>query len=104
MSPSALSRLHVPLLDRPGRLSGRANPPQASQAAVAVNEEVLTREAQRQASFLVVTNLRNPEHLPGQELIQTYKEQGNLERGCAFLKDPLFLALAVRARGRDALR
>jgi transposase len=35
------------------------------------------------------------EQLSDQELIQTYKDQHSVERGFAFLKDPLFLASSV---------
>jgi transposase len=44
---------------------------------------------------LVATNGLDPALLSNQELIQTYKEQGSVERGFAFLKDPLFLASSV---------
>ena len=64
-------------------------------ATLAVGEAALTREAQRKAAFLVATNVLDPAQLADQELIQTYKDQGSVERGFAFLKDPLFLASSV---------
>jgi transposase len=64
-------------------------------ATRALNEQAVSREAQRTASYLVATNLLDPERLSDQELIQAYKEQGSVERGFAFLKDPLFLASSV---------
>jgi transposase len=55
----------------------------------------LEREALRRAAFIVATNVLDPEQLPDQELIATYKAQSAVERGFAFLKDPLFLASSV---------
>jgi transposase len=53
------------------------------------------RECRRQASFLVATNVLDPTQLSNHELIQRYKDQHSMERGFAFLKDPLFLASSV---------
>jgi len=63
--------------------------------AEALEAEALERAARRQACFLVATNVLDPALRPDQELIPTYKEQGSVERGFAFLKDPLFLASSV---------
>src|SRR5262249_5492845 len=41
------------------------------------------------------TNVVDPTQLPDQELIQTDTDQHRVERGLAFLKDPLFLASSV---------
>jgi transposase len=65
------------------------------EASVAVDADALTRAVQRKASFLVATNMLDVEQLSDQELIQTYKDQHSVERGFAFLKDPLFLASSV---------
>ncbi|HEX9412790.1 MAG TPA: IS1634 family transposase [Ktedonobacterales bacterium] len=43
----------------------------------------------------VATSVVDPGQLPDHELVQTYKDQGGVERGFAFLKDPLFLASSV---------
>ena len=40
--------------------------------------------------FIVGTNELKREALSDQELVTTYKEQGGVERGFRFLKDPLF--------------
>ena len=83
---------------RPGRPRKNTTPDRAVwqiTATLAVNEEAVTRAVQHKASFLVATNVCDAEQLPDQELIQTYKEQGSVERGFAFLKDPLFLASSV---------
>ncbi len=65
------------------------------QAQVSVDEEQLEREAQRQARFLVATNVLDPAELPDERAIALYKAQSGVERGFAFLKDPLFLASSV---------
>ena len=77
----------------------RTRPPTAIvwqvEATVTLDAAALERAVRRQACFLVATNVLDPELLPDQELIQTYKEQHSVERGFAFLKDPLFLASSV---------
>jgi transposase len=65
------------------------------QAQVTIDHEQLEREAQRQARFLVATNVLDPAELPDEQVISTYKAQSGVERGFAFLKDPLFLASSV---------
>jgi transposase len=55
----------------------------------------VTRQARHKASFLVATNVLDPVQLSDHELVQTYKEQHSVERGFAFLKDPLFLASSI---------
>jgi transposase len=60
-----------------------------------VDEAVVAQEVRSHASFLVATNVLAPAQLSDQELIRTYKEQHSVERGFAFLKDPLFLASSV---------
>ena len=87
-----------PKQSRPGRPRQGTTPDRAEwqiTATVAVNEEAVSREAQRKAAFLVATNVLGAEQLSDQELIQTYKEQHSVERGFSFLKDPLFLASSV---------
>jgi transposase len=53
------------------------------------------RLVQRVASFIVATNILDPAQLSDEELITIYKDQHSVERGFAFLKDPLFLASSV---------
>ena len=55
----------------------------------------MDEEALRKACFIVGTNELESEVLSAQELVTTYKEQGGVERGLRFLKDPLFLASSV---------
>ncbi len=64
-------------------------------ATVTVNRLRVDEEALRKACFIVGTNELESEALSDQELVTTYKEQGGVERGFRFLKDPLFLASSV---------
>ena len=56
------------------------------------------QEARRKACFIVATNVLDSTILSEQEVVSTYKEQGGVERGFRFLKDPLFLASSVRVK------
>jgi len=83
---------------RPGRPRKDAPPDQVEWqilTTLAVDEAAVAREARRKAAFLVATNVLDPAQLSNHELIRTYKEQHSVERGFAFLKDPLFLASSV---------
>ncbi len=64
-------------------------------ATVSRNHEQFEREVRRAASFIVATNVLDPAIRSDEELIATYKDQHSVERGFAFLKDPLFLASSV---------
>jgi transposase len=84
--------------------AGKGRPPKGQlpdretwhvQAQVTLDQEQLEREAQRQARFLVATNVLDPLEVPDEQVIATYKAQSGVERGFAFLKDPLFLASSV---------
>ena len=65
------------------------------QATVSVKQPQVEQEARRKACFIVATNVLDTSILSDQELVTTYKEQGSVERGFRFLKDPLFLASSV---------
>lgn len=54
--------------------------------------EVLIR---KHASFIIATNILDEQSLSHERVFLTYKEQGGVERGFRFLKDPLFLASSV---------
>jgi len=62
---------------------------------VTVNQEQVKQEALRKACWIVGTNVLDSAVLSDQQLVTTYKEQGGVERGFRFLKDPLFLASSV---------
>jgi transposase len=83
---------------------GKGRPPQDTpptrqtwqvQAKVTLDEAQLEREAHRRARFIVATNVLDPTDLPDEQAIGVYKAQSGVERGFAFLKDPLFLASSV---------
>jgi transposase len=84
---------------RRGRPRTDAPPDRAEwqiQATLTVNDEEVVRAVRRKASFLVATTILDQADLSDQELIQTDKAQHSVERGFAFLKDPLlFLASSV---------
>jgi transposase len=65
------------------------------QTKLRLDPEALEREVHRKAAFLVATNVLGHTILPDLQLIQAYKVQSAVERGSAFLKDPLFLASSV---------
>jgi transposase len=59
---------------------------------------VIEREALRRAANIVGTNLsdvKGTEAWPDEAVIALYRELSVVERGFAFLKDPLFLASSV---------
>ena len=64
-------------------------------ATTTVNQVRVDEEALRKACFIVGTNVLDTTILSDQALVTTYKEQGGVERGFRFLKDPLFLASSV---------
>jgi len=65
------------------------------QATLTRDPVALEREALRRAAFLVATNLLDTDAWPDEAVIALYREQTVVERGFAFLKDPLFLASSV---------
>ena len=64
-------------------------------ATVTVHQQRVDEEVLRKACFIIGTNELASEALSDQELVTTYKDQGGVERGFRFLKDPLFLASSV---------
>jgi transposase len=88
----------LPKHARPGRPRKEAAPDHLEwqvQATLRLDEAAVARQARRTAAFLVATNVLDPAQLTDHELVQTYTEQHSVERGFAFLKDPLFLASSV---------
>jgi transposase len=63
-----------------------------------VDEQLVQREAERKACFIIATNVVDADELSDEQLIRLYKAQGSVERGFRFLKDPLFLASSVGCR------
>ena len=80
-----------------GRPAKEAVPTQRwqCQTTLSLNQERIAEEEQRRACFIVGTNILEASQLSDAELINNYKQQGCVERGFRFLKDPLFLASSV---------
>ena len=64
-------------------------------ATVTINQERIEQEAFRKACWIIGTKILETAELSDLALTTTYKEQGGLERGFRFLKDPLFLASSI---------
>jgi transposase len=64
-------------------------------ATCLLDEPQFQQAVERSASFIVATNVLEHAQLSDEELIAIYKDQHSVERGFAFLKDPLFLASSV---------
>ena len=62
---------------------------------LSVNQQEVEAQTKKQASFIVATNVLEEHKLSNEQVYFTYKEQGGVERGFRFLKDPLFLASSV---------
>lgn len=60
-----------------------------------VDQAEVTALARKKAAFIVATNILDAQRLAPEQVIATYKEQGGVERGFRFLKDPVFLASSV---------
>jgi transposase len=65
------------------------------QARVVVDPTALKQEALRRAAFIIGTSLLDAQQWSDEAIITLYREQAVVERGFAFLKDPLFLASSV---------
>jgi len=64
-------------------------------ASCKLDERQVGQAVERAASFIVATNILEGAELSDEGLIAIYKDQHSVERGFAFLKDPLFLAPSV---------
>jgi transposase len=64
------------------------------QGTVRLVETALAGGARRKASFIVASNVPATRK-SAEEVLRVYKAQSGVERGFAFLKDPLFLASSV---------
>jgi hypothetical protein len=64
-------------------------------STITLNESKLLAYAQSKACFVIASNVMEEAEGSNEELISLYLEQGSVERGFRFLKDPLFLASSV---------
>jgi len=80
---------------RPGKDATPKSVVWPAQAKLGVDREGVERGWRRRACFIVGTNVLDASVLPDEDVARIYKEQGSVERGFSFLKDPLFLASSV---------
>jgi transposase len=59
------------------------------------NKQVIEAAKNRAGRFIIATNRLDKESFSCDEMLLRYKEQQNVERGFAFLKDPLFFADSI---------
>ncbi len=81
-----------------GRPKKEATPDQTAWYLVPkleVDQQEVESVARKKAAFIVATNILDAQRLSPEQVISTYKEQGGVERGFRFLKDPLFLASSI---------
>jgi transposase len=64
-------------------------------SSLSVDHQEVERQIKKQACFILATNVLDEQKLSNSQVYLTYKEQGGVERGFRFLKDPLFLASSV---------
>ncbi len=63
--------------------------------SITPNETKATIERKKAGFFIIVTNDMDSKRLNCSEILQAYKNQGKVERGFRFLKDPSFLSSAI---------
>ncbi len=59
---------------------------------ILTNNDVIDSYKNRAGRFIIATNRLDKKSFSCDEMLLKYKEQQNVERGFAFLKDPLFFA------------
>jgi transposase len=62
---------------------------------VSIDQPEVEAQIKKDACFIIATNILDERELSHQQVITMYKEQGGVERGFRFLKDPLFFASSV---------
>lgn len=80
---------------RPAKDAKPASIERRVKATLGVDRERAEHECERRARYIVGTNALDPARLSEEDLIRAYAQQGGIERGFRFLKDPLFLASSV---------
>ncbi len=95
LESSVVAHPHYEMRGRPRKEAPPVDYKWQITAIVQVNHERVAQEVRRRACFIVATHVLDSAELSDEELVTTYKEQGSVERGFRFLKDPLFLASSV---------
>ncbi len=80
---------------RPKKEAPRASTVWHLVPTLSVSQTEVAAQLLQQARFIVATNVIEEQTLPHEQVFLTYKEQGGVERGFRFLKDPLFLASSI---------
>lgn len=81
----------------PGRPAADASPDYHYRitAEVGRDEEAVGRASRRAGRFVVATDVLDEQELSAEAVLEAYLEQGVVERGFKFLKDPMFFADSV---------
>ena len=62
---------------------------------VSIDQQHVETQIRKDACFIITTNILDEQQLSHEQVITAYKEQGGVERGFRFLKDPLFFASSI---------
>jgi transposase len=62
---------------------------------LSIDQQQVEVQIKKDACFIIATNMLEEQELSHEQVIIKYKEQGGVERGFRFLKDPLFFASSV---------
>lgn len=62
---------------------------------VSIDERQVEMQVSKEACFIIASNILDEQELSHEQVMTKYKEQGGVERGFRFLKDPLFFASSV---------
>ena len=62
---------------------------------VSIDELQVQAQIKKDACFIIATNMLDEQELSHEQVMTLYKEQGGVERGFRFLKDPFFLASSI---------
>jgi transposase len=84
--------------DHPGKPKKGASPQKIVWhliPTISIDQTQVQAQINQDASFIIATNILDEQELSHEQVMTKYKEQGGVERGFRFLKDPLFLASSV---------
>lgn len=95
VTSSLIAHAHYEGKGRPRKEGNPSSYQWQIELSLSVNWGQVVQEVLRKACWIVGTNILDPAEFCDEELIGTYKDQGGVERGFRFLKDPLFLASSV---------
>lgn len=95
LNSTMISRPRYGKVGKPGKDAVPESVVWQAEAKLGVDREGVEAEWRRRACFIVGTNVLDSAVLSDEDVAKTYKEQGSVERGFGFLKDPLFLASSV---------